>query len=240
MRRICRWPCLVSPHRTSLLCPHATVYEGDGRACALRSASARTASELTAKYGGHLRVTWQHALNGFAVTMGADAARRMAAVKVLNCAGSGTTAQVVDGINWVTQHAVKPAVANMSLGGSADTAIDSAVTNSISSGITYADACNSSPARVPSAITVNASDSSDAPRSPTSAAAPTSSTPGPSTSNRTPIHRAGHPWRGSPLGAPYTRSTRSATHPHNLWTTTPPVDNSPVVDLPGPQRRSVR
>src|SRR5262245_34064131 len=44
-----------------------------------RSASARTAAELTAKYGGHVRVAWQHALNGFAVTMGADAARRMAA-----------------------------------------------------------------------------------------------------------------------------------------------------------------
>jgi hypothetical protein len=50
-------------------------------------------------------------------------------VKVLNCAGSGTTAGIVQGIDWVTQqHAAgAPAVANMSLGGSADVTLAAAV-----------------------------------------------------------------------------------------------------------------
>jgi subtilisin family serine protease len=95
---------------------------------------------------------------------------QIVAVRVLDCSGSGTTEQVVAGIDWVTQNAVKPAVANMSLGGGADEALDTAVQNSIASGVTYgiasgnssADACGFSPARVPEAITVNASDINDA------------------------------------------------------------------------------
>jgi subtilisin family serine protease len=94
---------------------------------------------------------------------------------VLNCSGSGTTAGVVAGIDWVTANAVKPAVANMSLGGGASTAIDNAVNASINSGVTYAvaagngnifgirqNACNYSPARVPAAITVGATQNTDA------------------------------------------------------------------------------
>ncbi|WP_375295914.1 S8 family serine peptidase [Saccharothrix sp.] len=95
---------------------------------------------------------------------------KLIAVKVLNCQGSGTTSGVVNGVNWVTQNAVKPAVANMSLGGGADTALDNAVRNSISAGITYAvasgnsnaNACNYSPARVAEALSVNASTNTDA------------------------------------------------------------------------------
>ncbi|MCI4064922.1 S8 family peptidase [Micromonospora sp. R77] len=95
---------------------------------------------------------------------------RLIAVKVLNCSGSGSTSGVVSGVNWVTSNAVKPAVANMSLGGGASTTLDNAVANSISSGVTYgiaagnsnANACNSSPARVASAITVGATTSTDA------------------------------------------------------------------------------
>ncbi|MFC7548640.1 S8 family peptidase [Plantactinospora sp. GCM10030261] len=95
---------------------------------------------------------------------------RLVAVKVLNCWGSGSTTGVVNGINWVTANAVKPAVANMSLGGGASSSIDNAVVNSINSGITYAiaagnsgaNACNYSPARVGSALTVGATNSSDA------------------------------------------------------------------------------
>jgi len=91
---------------------------------------------------------------------------KLHAVKVLDCDGLGSTASIVAGIDWVTAHAVKPAVANLSVGGEADPALDTALRNSINSGITFAvssgnlnrDACASSPARVTEAITVNASD----------------------------------------------------------------------------------
>ncbi|WP_171110053.1 MULTISPECIES: S8 family peptidase [Streptomyces] len=91
-------------------------------------------------------------------------------VRVLNNSGSGTTAQVVAGIDWVARNAVKPAVANMSLGGGADSALDTAVRNAIASGVTFAvaagnestNASTRSPARVTEAITVGATTSSDA------------------------------------------------------------------------------
>lgn len=94
----------------------------------------------------------------------------LVAVRVLNCSGSGTTSGVIAGIDWVTSNHKDPAVANMSLGGGASTALDSAVSNSIAAGVTYAiaagnsnkDACRYSPARVPSALTVGATTSSDA------------------------------------------------------------------------------
>ena len=102
-------------------------------------------------------------------------------VRVLDCGGSGTTAQVVAGIDWAARdHELRgtPAVANMSLGGGGDTAIDSAVKNAIAKGITFgvaagndggflgdllgsSNACNGSPSRVPAAITVAATDSND-------------------------------------------------------------------------------
>ncbi|MGY1451944.1 S8 family peptidase [Streptomyces sp. SS8] len=92
------------------------------------------------------------------------------AVRVLDDSGAGTTSQVVAGIEWVTKNARKPAVANMSLGGLIDPAIDTAVRNSIASGVTYAVAAGNSsapvflhsPARVSEAITVGATDSGDA------------------------------------------------------------------------------
>jgi subtilisin family serine protease len=100
----------------------------------------------------------------------------LVAVRVLDCNGSGSTSGVVAGIDWVTANhqADAPAVANMSLGGGASPAIDSAVTQSIADGVTYAvaagngnslgvpqDACASSPARVPDALTVGATDKTD-------------------------------------------------------------------------------
>ncbi|MBT2469240.1 S8 family peptidase [Streptomyces sp. ISL-66] len=95
---------------------------------------------------------------------------KIVGVRVLDNNGSGTTAQVVAGIDWVTAHAVKPAVANMSLGGGADSALDTAVRNSIASGITYGvaagnestNASTKSPARVAEAITVGATTNTDA------------------------------------------------------------------------------
>jgi hypothetical protein len=91
-------------------------------------------------------------------------------VRVLNCNGSGTTSGVIAGIDWVTQNGIKPAVANLSLGGGRSAALDAAVAGSISSGVVYAiasgnsnaDACGFSPADVPTALTVNASTITDA------------------------------------------------------------------------------
>ena len=80
---------------------------------------------------------------------------RLTGVKVLGCGGAGSTSGVIKGVDWVTANAVKPAAANMSLGGSASAALDSAVTASADSGVFYSlaagnsgtNACNSSPAR---------------------------------------------------------------------------------------------
>ena len=95
-------------------------------------------------------------------------------VRVLDCNGSGTTSGVIAGVDWVTANHVKPAVANMSLGGGASSSLDNAVANSISAGITYAlaagngdflgrpvNACTQSPARVGAALTVGSTTSSD-------------------------------------------------------------------------------
>ncbi|MGC4879535.1 S8 family peptidase [Micromonospora sp. DT43] len=96
---------------------------------------------------------------------------QLVGVRVLNCAGSGTNAGVIAGVDWVTANAIKPAVANMSLGGGANSSLDTAVRNSIASGVTYglaagndngANACNTSPARTTEAITVGSTTSSDA------------------------------------------------------------------------------
>jgi len=91
------------------------------------------------------------------------------AVRVLDCNGSGTTAGVVNGIDWVTANHQSPAVANMSLGGGASSTLDAAVNNSVASGVFYAvaagnettDACTRSPARAADAYTVGATTSSD-------------------------------------------------------------------------------
>jgi serine protease len=91
------------------------------------------------------------------------------AVRVLGCTGSGSTSGVIAGVDWVTANRIPPAVANMSLGGGASTALDDAVRRSVAAGVTYAiaagnsnaDACGSSPARVSQALTVGSSTSGD-------------------------------------------------------------------------------
>ena len=93
------------------------------------------------------------------------------AVRVLDCGGSAPWSVIVSGIDWVTaQHDPgELAVANMSLGGGANLAVDQAVRNSIADGVVYAvaagnsnaDACGFSPARVGEALTSGASTSSD-------------------------------------------------------------------------------
>ncbi|MEU7919873.1 S8 family peptidase [Micromonospora zamorensis] len=102
---------------------------------------------------------------------GVAKAVQLVGVRVLNCSGSGTNAGVIAGVDWVTANAIKPAVANMSLGGGANTSLDNAVRNSIASGVTYglaagndsgANACNTSPARTTEAITVGSTTNTDA------------------------------------------------------------------------------
>ncbi|MFD0006433.1 S8 family peptidase [Streptomyces sp. NPDC127178] len=103
-------------------------------------------------------------------TYGVAKKAKIVAVRVLDNAGSGTTAGVIAGIDWVTNNHSGPSVANLSLGGGASTTLDTAVRNSIASGVTYAvaagnsnaNASSYSPARVTEAITVGATTSSDA------------------------------------------------------------------------------
>jgi len=71
-------------------------------------------------------------------TYGLAKGAKVFGVRVLDCQGSGSTESVIAGIDWVTKNATKPAVANMSLGGGADEALDAAVKASVDSAITYA------------------------------------------------------------------------------------------------------
>ncbi|MGP2440826.1 S8 family peptidase [Streptomyces sp. JW3] len=95
---------------------------------------------------------------------------RVVAVRVLDGDGAGTTARVIAGIDWVTRHARKPAVANLSLGGPRNSRLDAAVRASIASGVTYTVAAGNagrpasgySPAGLPEALTVGATDRTDA------------------------------------------------------------------------------
>ena len=134
-----------------------------GRATAGYDAYGGTAADCNG-HGTHVAGT--AAGNTYGVAKGAS----LIAVRVLDCNGSGAWSSVIAGVDWVTQNHVKPAVANMSLGGVGNTAVDDAVSNSIAAGVTYAVAagnnadvaCSYSPARVGAALTVGNSTSADA------------------------------------------------------------------------------
>lgn len=114
-------------------------------------------------HGTHVAATIGGATYGVAKDV------RIHGVRVLTCNGMGTVASAVEGIDWVTANHASPAIANMSMGSASSPLMDAAVQGSISSGVTYvvaagnanASACDTSPARLPSAITVGASDQSD-------------------------------------------------------------------------------
>lgn len=103
-------------------------------------------------------------------TYGVAKGVQLVGVRVLDCNGSGSTSGVIAGVDWVAATASGPSVANMSLGGGASSALDTAVRNAIAAGVTFAvaagnenqNACNVSPARTAEALTVGATDSADA------------------------------------------------------------------------------
>ena len=104
-------------------------------------------------------------------TYGVAKSVSLVSVRVLDCSGGGSNATVIAGLDWIVSDHVAgvKAVANMSLGGSFSSALNSAVDRVINDGIVMAvaagnesvSACTKSPASAPAAITVAASDSSD-------------------------------------------------------------------------------
>jgi len=102
-------------------------------------------------------------------TYGVAKAVRLHGVRVLSCSGSGTWSQVISGMNWVASNAIRPAVANMSLGGSFNSSVNSAATalsnagvfTAIAAGNSNLNACNYSPASASNVTTVAASDRTD-------------------------------------------------------------------------------
>ena len=103
-------------------------------------------------------------------TYGVAKGTTLVPVRVLDCSGSGSNAGVIAGMDWVANNAPRPSVVNMSLGGPASTTTDAAVDRLVARGIPVVvaagnenqNACNVSPARAPSAITVGSTTSSDA------------------------------------------------------------------------------
>jgi subtilisin family serine protease len=98
---------------------------------------------------------------------------KLVAVRVLNCRDSASTSSIIAAADWITAHAAKPAVVNMSINGPASASEDAAIRKSIASGITWVvssgnddrDACGNSPGRIGEALVVNNADSRDTRRS---------------------------------------------------------------------------
>jgi subtilisin family serine protease len=94
---------------------------------------------------------------------------KLRGVRVLNCSGSGSTSGIISALDWLRTNHVKPAVANMSLGGGYSSSLNTAVNNLASAGVFMAvaagnesqNACNVSPASAANATTVAASDKTD-------------------------------------------------------------------------------
>lgn len=109
-------------------------------------------------HGTHVAGTIGGSTYGLAKSVG------LTAVRVLDCSGNGPWSGIIAGIDWTTYNHNGPSVANMSLAGGFNQAVNDSVTKSIANGVTYAiaaanlnaDACNYSPASTPAALTVAA------------------------------------------------------------------------------------
>jgi subtilisin family serine protease len=103
-------------------------------------------------------------------TYGVAKGVKIVPVRVLDCSGSGSWSGIIAGLDWAVASGMRPAVANMSIGGSASSSLNAAVANAVAKGVTVVvaagnsntDACTTSPASEPSAITVGATNKSDA------------------------------------------------------------------------------
>ncbi|MEU9103643.1 S8 family peptidase [Streptomyces xanthophaeus] len=141
----------------------------------------------------------------------------LVAVKVADCRGSGRLSAMVGGLEWLVKDATRrpgtPAVANMSMGGTRSTALDTAVKRAVAAGITVTvaagndgkDACGGSPAAVPQALTVGATDAEDR-RAPFS-------NHGPCVDLSAPGVAVTSAWRGSPTATARSSGTSMAA-PH--------------------------
>ena len=102
-------------------------------------------------------------------TYGVAKGSALRGVKVLGCNGSGSTSGIIAGVDWVRVNHIKPAVANMSLGGGFSSALNTATNNlsnagvhvSVAAGNENQDACNVSPASASAPTVVAASDKTD-------------------------------------------------------------------------------
>ena len=114
-------------------------------------------------HGTHVAGTVGALDNGIGV-VGVAPGARLWAVRVLGNNGTGTTSQIIAGMDWVTARAATIEVANMSISGGASTSVDTAVNRMADAGVAVAvaagnnsaDAANYSPARAAKVLTVSA------------------------------------------------------------------------------------
>ncbi|WP_239124558.1 S8 family serine peptidase, partial [Rhizocola hellebori] len=150
-----------------------SAWSGDGYQRASYGYNAVDPSVVPADCDGHGTFV-AGLISGHGISTGVAKDVNLVAVKVLDCQGFGTISTVVAGLDWVTANAVRPAVANMSLSGLKNQVVDDAVRRTIAAGVTVTaaagngdamgnpmDACLFSPASIPEAITVAATDVND-------------------------------------------------------------------------------
>lgn len=105
-----------------------------------------------------------------ATTWGIAKQALLRGVRVLNCSGSGSTSGIIAGINWVRTNHIKPAVANLSLGGGFSSSLNTAVNNlaaagvfvAVAAGNSNANACNFSPSSASGVFSTASSTRTDA------------------------------------------------------------------------------